>query len=579
MAAPHTSVNGQRTTTAASTEVSKSTAPSTYKQNGTSTVSPIDATYEPSDSSKNEAEKDITGTEYLKGLPLQLLVLALCLTVLLIALDISIVATALPRITDTFNSVTDIGWYAAAFTFTTATLQPLSGKIYTYFPQKHVYIAFVAVFELGSILCGTAQSSAMFIVGRAVAGMGGSGLINGALSILATVSVPSSRPMFMGLVMAVAGCGQILGPLVGGALTESVSWRWCFYINLPAGGLTLLLLFFVRFPPGSEKPQKHFVPKTIVKDFDIIGFGLFCPAIIMFMLALQWGGTHYAWNSATIIGLLVGFVVMLGPLAWWEHRQKDDAMFPSTLLRIRVFHCACITAFLAGGSLLVLGYYLPLWFQTVKLTNAFHSAIDTLPSFLSQMLFAVVAGALCPRLIPFLTPFAIIGAILSTIGAGLMTSFHPATSTRLWIGYQILSGAGRGLYMQIPVQTAQQHVPKSSLAVGTAVVSFFQFFGGSIFVAVAQTLFSNMLKKYLKLYAPDVDPSLVLGSGATDVRSLVPADQVAGLVKAYNEAIVKTLYLAVGCAALGLPFVFGLGWKRVERKVKVNKVKGEAGEK
>ncbi|KAK5089676.1 hypothetical protein LTR70_001534 [Exophiala xenobiotica] len=519
-----------------------------------------------------ESEKAQAEQEYLHGLPLYLLIISLVLTVLIMALDISIVATAIPRITDTFDTISDIGWYGAAFIFTNSALQPMSGKIYTFFPMKQSFIIFIAVFELGSLLCATAVSSPMFIIGRAVAGLGSSGLVNGALSIVALAGPPDKRPLFMAIVMAVASAGQILGPLIGGALTEHASWRWCFYINLPCGAVTVAFLTFISFP-NNASARKKFVPKSMIKDFDIIGFILFVPAIIMFMMALQWGGTTYAWSSATIIGLLVGFFVALFPLIYWEYRQGNDAMFPFPILRIRVVACACMTGFLAGGSLLLLAYYLPLWFQTVKLANSFHSAIDTLPSFLSQILLAIVSGVLCPRVIPYFTPFAITGAILCTIGSGLMTTFHPNTPIATWIGFQIVFGAGRGLFMQIPVQTAQQHIPKDQLAVGTAVVSFFQFFGGSIFLALGQTTFSNLLKPALGRFAPGLDPSVVLGSGATDVRGSVPGEYARAVVLAYNEAITKTYYLAVGMSAVCIVSAMGLGWRKVEKKAKAKGVK------
>lgn len=519
-----------------------------------------------------EPEKAQTEEEYLHGRPLYLLIVALVLAVIIMALDISIVATAIPRITDTFDTISDMGWYGAAFMITNSALQPMSGKIYTFFPIKQSFIMFIAVFELGSLLCATAVSSPMFVVGRAVAGLGSSGLVNGALSTIALAGPPSTRPMFMAIVMAVASAGQLLGPLIGGVLTEHASWRWCFYINLPCGALTVAFLTYIRFE-NNALARKKFARKSMVKDFDIIGFILFVPAIIMFMMALQWGGIKHAWSSATIIGLLVGSFIALLPLIYWEYRQGDNAMFPFSILRIRVMACACMTGFLAGGSILLLAYYLPLWFQTVKLADPFHSAIDTLASFLSQIIFANVSGALCPRLIPYFMPFAITGAILCTVGSALMTTFHPTIPAATWIGFQVLFGAGRGLFMQIPVQSAQQYMPKDQLAVGTAVVTFFQSFGGSIFLALGQTTFSNVLTPALGRFAPGLDPDAVLGSGATDVRGAVPAEYAEGVVLAYNEAITKTYYLAVGMSAACVVSAMGLGWRRVEKSEKVEAVK------
>lgn len=516
-------------------------------------------------------EKPQEESEYVHGVALYALICALLLVVLIMSLDVSIIATAIPRITDDFHTIADIGWYGAGFSFATAALQPVSGKIYTFFPMKWSFIAFVLIFELGSLLCATSVSSSMFIVGRTVAGIGASGLINGALSIVGSVVRPEKRPMFMGLIMSFAAAAQIAGPLIGGALTSKVSWRWCFYINLPVGGATVTFLSLIKFSPNFRKEQKTSL-RTCVKDFDLIGLMLFVPSIIMFMMALQWAGSKYAWSSAVIIGLLCGFFAALIPLSIWEYRAGESAMFPFSLLRIRAFYSCCITNFLQGGGIFVAAYYLPLWFQTVKLADPMQSAIDTLPSFISQIVVAILVGATVPRFIPFLTPFAIAGGTLSTIGSALIAAtFHPETTSAKWIGYQILSGAGRGATAQTPVQIAQQNIPKTSLAVGTAIVTFFNFFGGSIALAIAQTLFSNSLKKALEQYAPGLDPQVVVGSGATNVLTGMPQQYMEGVRRAYNEAVTRVFWLVVAAAGVSIITSIGMGWKRVEKKPKTAK--------
>lgn len=435
--------------------------------------------------------------------------------------------------------------------------------------MKWSYIAFFAVFELGSLLCGLAVSSPMFIIGRAVAGLGASGLVNGALSMIALAGPPEKRPLFMAMIMSIFSSGQILGPLIGGALTEHANWRWCFYINLPIGAITAFSLVFVSFP-NEAGHRKKFTPATMVKDFDLIGFVLFVPSVIMLIMALQWGGTKYAWSSATIIGLFVGFGVLIIPLGWWEKRQGQNAMFPFPLLRQTPILSSCITGWLIMAVVIVLSYYLPLWFQSVKSASAFQSAIDTLPSFLSQIIFAILMGALCPKVVPYMTPFVIIGSAVSAIGAGLLSTLKPTSTAGLWIGYQIFAGAGRGMSISVPIQTVQQHVEKAQMATAVAMVSFFQTFGGAIFLSLAQTSFSNMLKHDLREYAPGVSPELVLESGATNIRKIVTGDELQGVLRAYTEAITKTFYIMVGASALALVTSFGMGWKRVEKKAKIS---------
>jgi MFS family permease len=192
-------------------------------------LQPTDTTTSPPLES-NQTSKDRTWEKgeisYLTGTKLYTLVLALLLTVLIMTLDMSVMSTAIPRITDDFHTIRDVGWYGAAYLTTTSCFQPLSGRIYSYFSLKWAYLSFIGIFAFGSLLCGVAVSSPMLIVGRSIAGIGGSGLINGAMTILGIEAPPEGRPTLMGMLFAAASFGQVIGPLIGGALTQHLSWRW-----------------------------------------------------------------------------------------------------------------------------------------------------------------------------------------------------------------------------------------------------------------------------------------------------------------------------------------------------------------
>lgn len=233
-------------------------------------------------------------------------------------------------------------------------LQPLAGKIYKEFSYKWTFLCFFGVFELGSLLCGAAASSNMFIIGRAVAGLGGAGLMNGALSIIAA-SVPlQKRPLYMGFMMAFSQLGMLFGPLIGGALTQYATWRWCFYINLPVGAVVAAVLCFTPVPSGPEKTEsKKFDLGAFLRSLDLIGFALFAPAIIQLLLALQWGGTKFSWNSSTVIGLFCGGAATTLVFSVWEYFKGDDAMIPFSMVRRRVFWSSCLTVFFTFASMLV----------------------------------------------------------------------------------------------------------------------------------------------------------------------------------------------------------------------------------
>jgi len=242
----------------------------------------------------------------------------------------------------------------------------LTGKIYTNFRTKYTYLTFLAIFELGSLLCGVAQSSNMLIVGRAVAGMGASGLMNGGLTGIAACVPMVKRPAYLGVLISVAQIGIVLGPLIGGALTQYTTWRWCFYINLPIGGFVAVLLFFVDIPDRLAKANIKSTIEIIRKRLDLIGFGLFTLAAIQLLLALQWGGDRYRWNSATTIGLFRGAFGTICVFLVWQYRMGDGAMIPFSMLRQWPVWSGSSVSFFYMGSQLITSYYLPIYFQAVR---------------------------------------------------------------------------------------------------------------------------------------------------------------------------------------------------------------------
>jgi MFS family permease len=307
-----------------------------------------------------------------------------------------------------------VGWYVGAYTLGAATLQPLSGKLYTHFSTKLVFLSFIFLFEIGSLLCGVAPSSAVFIVGRAIAGLGVSGIFNGALTIIAASVEISKSPMYTGILFGVSQMGMVVGPLIGGGLTEHATWRWCrfhihanfpvsrrltctgFYLNLPAGGLAVFLLTFIHFPEVVKKePVSIALLRKVAPQLDLFGFALFVPPSIMLILALQFGsGNTYAWNSATVIGCLVGSVVLFVIFITWEWKMGDRAMIPGYLLKQRVVWVSYAFGICNAICMLVASNFLPTYFQAVKGEGPSLSGVHILPSILSQLLFVLSTGAL-----------------------------------------------------------------------------------------------------------------------------------------------------------------------------------------
>ncbi|KAK6364899.1 uncharacterized protein PV06_00529 [Exophiala oligosperma] len=508
--------------------------------------------------------------EYLGPRALTVLMSAILLVVIILTLDQSILATAIPKITDQFHTIADIGWYAAAYLICNASLQPLTGKVYTYFSLRYAFLSFVFVFELGSLLCGVAQSSTMLVIGRAVAGMGGSGIQNGALTMVAVAAPPSQRPTLMGVIMAMAGAGQLIAPLIGGALTQHATWRWCFYLNLPIGGIVLAVMACIQLPAYKNR-KASWTFRDVVRDFDITGFIIFAPACVMLLLALEWGGSTYPWSSAKIIGLFVGSAGTFVAFFIWEYIHGENAMIPLTLMTMRVVYSSMLATFFQFGGLLIFSYYLPLWFQVIKHASPTLSAVYILPTFVSQIVSAILIGVLVSR-VGYVAPPTVVGSILAALSSGLMSTFKVSTGTGTWIGYQIINGVGRGMAISLPIQAAQSVVKPDMVPTITALIAWSQTFGGAIFIGLAQTAFINLLKSALSTRAPGVDANVVIAAGATDyLAQLAAKGDLAtrrGVLLAYNEAITKTFYLALGCTLAAAVASVGIWKTRVERKKK-----------
>ncbi|KAH8432705.1 uncharacterized protein LDX57_010332 [Aspergillus melleus] len=289
----------------------------------------------------------------------------------------------------------------------------------------------------------------MLIIGRAVGGMGGSGMINGALNIVAGAVPMQGRPPLIGIMMGVGQLGLVLGPLIGGAFTTYSTWRWCFYINLPIGGLVAVLLIFTKMPEQVPKrPPMEVFRDNFIRKFDFLGFALFAPAAIQLLLALQYGGHVYSWNSSRVIGLFCGSGATFIVFFLWEWREGDNAMIPLRILGRRIVWTSCILSMMFFGMTMVLAYYLPIYFQSVRGRTAIMSGVDLLANVISQLIAAVGSGILMGK-IGYYLPWAVAGAVITTIGNGLLTTLSPTTSTGRWIGYQILTGFGRGICMQV----------------------------------------------------------------------------------------------------------------------------------
>ncbi|KAF3067388.1 putative HC-toxin efflux carrier TOXA [Daldinia childiae] len=487
-------------------------------------------------------------------------------------LDNTILATAIPYITDEFHSLLDVGWYGSAYQLACSALQPFGGKIYSKFNSKWSFIIYLLIFEAGSAVCGAASSSAMLIGGRAIAGVGGSGLLNGTLIIMNSCIPPHRQPALVGSLMGIGQLGIAFGPLIGGAFTEYVIWRWCFYLNLPIGGAVALIIAFIHIPDHIAKPKMQDVFKNAFLDFDLLGLVLFAPSVIMLLLALQYGGNQYRWDSSQVIGLFCGsganFIVWL----IWDWYQGVNAMVPLSMMRKRVMLASCVSGLFLSGTMFITAYYLPIYFQTVRAATPFTSGVHVLPNILSQMIFGILAGGLVQR-VGYYPPFVILGAILNAIGCGLLSLLSPTTSTGAWIGYQIIFGIGRGLAMSMSFLAIQNHLPRHMIPASMSTLVFLQNLSAAVMTVISQTILTNSLIDIIPQDAPGVNPQVVISAGTTAaaLAQVVGQEQLPGVLWAYAHALQRLWYFAAGIAVPTFVAGWFFGWDNIKEKAKRDK--------
>lgn len=508
--------------------------------------------------------------------------------------DRIIIATALPRITDTFHSLSSLGWYASAYMLSSSATQLLFGRLYLVFSSKAVFLSALVLFEAGSVLCAAAPSSAAFIAGRAVAGAGAAGVFSGVVVLVVPLVSLAQRPAYMGVVGAMFGLASVASPLVGGAFTENdaLTWRWCFWINLPLGGVALAIvcLLLPSPPPTARLRGRLGGWSDKLRVLDPLGSILLAGGMVALLLALQWGGTEYGWGSGRVAGLLVTAGVLLalwGYLQWRSggeagsesDRRGHHVTIPRRVLMQRSIISASFFSFCVGGIILVTSYYLPVWFQAVQGVDALQSGLRGLPYVLGVVVGSVGAGALVSRLVGFYTPFAIASAVGMAVGCGLLTRLRVDSGPAEWIGYQLLLGIAMGLGMQQPALAAQVVLHQDDVALGASLVLLMQGLGGAVFVCVGQNIFLLRLVRNLTgalVTNHDAgDPldvaALVSSVGATQLRSAVSPHLLPTVLEAYNGAIDYTMYVAVALAAFSIVPALGLEWRNVRAGMLVDK--------
>ncbi|PVH99797.1 MFS general substrate transporter [Periconia macrospinosa] len=503
--------------------------------------------------SVEEREEDC----YLQGIPLMLLVGSLTLAVFVISMDFTILATAIPVITTEFQSIKDVGWYGSVYLLTTNAFQPTFGKLFSMFNMKVVYLVAMAIFQIGSIVCATAKNSADLIIGRAVAGVGGAAIFSGGATIIGISAPIKSRAVHLGILSSMFGIASVIGPLLGGVFTGEATWRWCFWINLPIGGVAMLIVFVVFKPPKRTNSSKTVWER--LRECDLVGTVLILGTVVSLLLPLQWGGISDPWGSPKVYGCLIAFGVLLVCFVSWQWHMGDRATVPLRIFQDRTVCAASLVSGFLVMSMYAHVYYLPFYFQVIKAASPQSSGVRSIPYFAILGIASIGGGAVISFIHSY-AEFMWLGSAILTIGSGLIYTLKVDSNASAWIGYQIVAGLGVGMALQTPFIAVQRAISPADMPQGMAVAIFFNSLGGALSISIAQNLFISGLRRRIPRFTQGIDAQKIIDAGGVGIREDVPSDQLDNLLRAYNLSITDAFVLSI--AAAGCAFVASLFIKR-----------------
>ncbi|BFO17027.1 hypothetical protein SHKM778_34150 [Streptomyces sp. KM77-8] len=434
----------------------------------------------------------------------RLVFLALMPALLLAALEQMIVATALPRIVGELHGLDRMSWAITAYLLTATVGLPVYGKLGDLLGRKGVFQFAILVFVVGSALAGRASTMDQLIAYRAVQGVGAGGLMIGVQAIMADIVPARQRGRFMGLIGAAFGLASVAGPLLGGYFTDHLSWRWCFYVNVPFGLVTMAVVAVVlRLPKPAARAR-----------FDVLGTLLLATASTCLVLLTSWGGTEYAWGSRTVLGLGAGAAVS-AVLFLVVERFAAEPLIPLRLFRDSVFTVSALVGLVIGVALFGTASYLPTYLQMVDGASATESGLLMLPMMGGIVGASIISGQLISRTGRYRW-HPVTGTALAAVGMWLLSRLETGTPRLHYSVWMAVLGTGIGMVMPVLVLAVQNSVRPADLGTATSANNYFRQIGGSVGAAVFGTLFAGRLAGALEDRLP------AHAGAAPDAESITP---------------------------------------------------------
>ncbi|MFC2033210.1 MDR family MFS transporter [Chloroflexota bacterium] len=459
------------------------------------------------------------------------------LAMFLSSLDQTIVGTAMPRIVSDLGGFSQYTWMTTAYIITSAVAIPITGKLTDMYGRKYFYIGGLVIFTIASFLCGFSNSMTQLIICRGIQGIGAGIMMANAFTVIGDLFPPSERGKYQGLISGVFGLSSVIGPTLGGFITDALSWHWIFFLNVPLG-IIIVALFFLYFP--------HLRPDKLRHQIDYPGVITLILAVVPLLLALSWAGIEYPWGSTQIVGMLVLSAIMVVCFIFIEKRSKEP-IIPLSLFKNKIvtisFAVIFFTAFGMFGSIV----FVPLFFQGVLGATATTSGSFLTPMMLGVVFGSVSSGQVLSRAGGHYRLQGVIGIIILAIGLGLLSLMTADISYIRAMFYIIITGVGLGITMPVFTITVQNAVPHNVLGVATSATAFFRSIGGSVGLAIMGSVMNNRFASEL------------IGGFDSPIKNLIPQEQMEAfannpqvLVSPEAQAQLRTLFEQFGTQGTAL---------------------------
>jgi EmrB/QacA subfamily drug resistance transporter len=484
---------------------------------------------------------------------IRLVMSGLLLAMLLAVLDQTVVSTALWTIVrdlDPAHGLSHLSWVITSYLLTSTASQPLYGKMSDLYGRKQIFMLSIGLFLFGSALCGLSQNLTELIAFRGLQGLGAGGLMSLAMAIMGDMISPRERGKYSGLFSLIFGVGSVLGPLVGGYLTDphhvllmTTSWRWVFYINVPLGFLALAVIQRVLQLPKFRREHR----------IDYFGALLMIAGVSALLLVTEWGGQQYSWGSPVILGLLTATVAFLGTFLYRE-AKADEPILALHLFKLGVVRISMPVLFIMGAALFGSLVYISLYFQIVNGLSPTSAGLHLVPMTLGMIPTSIIVGKLISKWGRYKV-FPIIGMGLVSIAMGLLGMLTTTTDSWHISAYLFILGMGLGQVMQVTIMAVQNAIPPREMGAGTAATGFFRSLGGAIGSAAFGAVLTSRLSHNLHQLTHGAANSGRTVLSAEAIHKLPPAAQHV-VMEAFTKSTNTVFMLAALLTGLG----FFLTW-------------------